>query len=244
MCMPQVWQTKDSFVYGLREQPKVVQKIVLVLWSLSGHEISAQTKIDIMQQAVAKCSKVSISCKEVQMPLLLDSGSEVSLICQAYFKEHLLPRIETPMGEKADSHAMFSLTVVNDGQLPIKMYTELDINFFALKVLNVGFLILEEPNSVLDRKHTKLPGLIGWNLILLAYQVFVGKYAGEIFNCFEFLGEVNPLLFSQLCLYYYAEIFKEHNLGVHSIYHQTSSGIQSTSSKSAHLAKKKSNMIG
>ena len=66
---------------------------------------------------------------------------------------------------------------------------------------------------------------------------------GEIFNSFECLREVNPLLFSQLCLYHYAKISKEHNLGVQAIYHQTSNDIQSTPSKLAHLAKKKSNKL-
>ena len=89
-----------------------------------------------MQQAIAKCPKVSIVCKGVQFPSLLDSGSEVSLIHQSDFKEHLLPRTEIPTGEKVDTHVLFNLTVVNDGQLPIKMYTTLDVNFLRLKVPN------------------------------------------------------------------------------------------------------------
>ena len=77
---------------------------------------------------------------------------------------------------------------------------------------NVSFLILEEPNRVLDKKHqTKLPGIIGWNLIWLAYKVFTEKYGGERFNSFKCLAEVNPLLFSQLCLYHYAECSVYHN---------------------------------
>ena len=43
----------------------------------------------------------------------------------------------------------------------------------------------------------------------------------ENFNSFKCLAGVNSLLFSQLCLYYYAEISKEHDYGVQSIYHQT-----------------------
>ena len=73
-----------------------------------------------MQWAVAKCPKVSISSKGVQISLLLDSGSEVSLICQSYFKENLLPRIETPAGEKADANILFNLMTANDGQLSAK----------------------------------------------------------------------------------------------------------------------------
>ena len=52
------------------------------------------------------------------------------------------------------------------------------------------------------------------------------------------MGGVNPFLFSQLCLYHYAEISKEHNFGVQSIYHKTDNGIQSNPCKLAHLAKK------
>ena len=101
----------------------------------------------------------------------------------------------------------------------MKAYIELDINFLGLKVPNVGFLILEEPNRVLDKKHqTKMPGITGWNLIWLTYKVFAEKY-GEHFDSFECLGGVNPLLFSQLCLYHYAEISKEHDYGVQFIYH-------------------------
>ena len=88
-------------------------------------------------------------------------------------------------------------------------------------MLNTGLLISEDPNGVLDRKHyTKLSGIIGWNLTWLAYQVLVHKHKQEIFNSFECLGAVNPILFSQLCLYHYDEISKDLNLGVQPIYHQ------------------------
>ena len=167
---------------------------------------------------------------------MLDSGSKVSVICQSYFKEHLLPRIETPAGEIADAHILFNLTAANDGQLPMKNYIKLDINFLGLKVLNVGFFILVELNRFLDKKHqTKLPGIIGWNLIWLVYKAFTEKYVGEKFNSFECLAGVYPLLFSELCLYHYAEVSKDHNYGVQSIYHQTVKDIKSTPSKLAKL---------
>ena len=105
-----------------------------------------------MQQSIKKCPKVSIYSKGVQIPLLLDSGSEVSLICQSNFKEHLMPRIETPTDEKVDAHVLFNVTEGNHGQLPMKMYTELDVNFLGLKVPNSDILILEEPYTLLDKK--------------------------------------------------------------------------------------------
>ena len=46
-----------------------------VLRPISSQGISAQDKVEIMQQAVAKCPKISISSMGVQIPSLLDSGS-------------------------------------------------------------------------------------------------------------------------------------------------------------------------
>ena len=74
------------------------------------------------------------------------------------------------------------------------------------------------------------------------YKVFVEQYGEGKFNFFEFLAGVNPLLFSQLCLYYYAEILKEHDYGVQSIFHQTDKDIASPR-KLANLAKKRSNHL-
>ena len=169
--------------------------------------ILAETKMEIMQCAVAKCPKVSISAHGIQIPSLLDSGSEVTLLQQLYFDQHIPPKIKLATGEKADAHCLFKLTVANDGQKPIKMYTELDLTFLGLKVPKVGILIAEEPNQVLDKKHqTRLPGIIGWNLIWLSYDVFVQKYWTTGFDSFICPEGVNPLLFSQLCVFYHSNV--------------------------------------
>ena len=115
--------------------------------------ILAGTKLEIMQHAVARSPKVCISAHGIQILSLLDLGSGVTLLRQAYFEKHLLPKIQEATGEKAKSHQLFYFTIVNDGQLPVKMYTELDINFLGLKVPNVGVLIIDDPSQVLDKKH-------------------------------------------------------------------------------------------
>ena len=117
-------------------------------------------------------------------------------------------------GEKANAHTLFRLTVANDGQMPIKVYTELDFTFWGLKVLNGGVLITEEPSQVLDKEHqTKLPGIAGWNLIWLSYNTFIEKYGTTGFDSFICPEGVNPLLFSQLCIFHYSDIPKEPNIG-------------------------------
>ena len=68
---------------------------------LRNTSISAKTKMEIMQHAVAKCPKVCISAHGIQIPSLLDSGSEVTLLRQLYFDQHILPKIKLAMGEQS-----------------------------------------------------------------------------------------------------------------------------------------------
>ena len=139
------------------------------------------------------------------------------LLRQSYFEKHLLPKIQVATSEKTDAHHLFHLMVANDGQLPVKMYMELDINFLALKVPNVGILIVEDPSQVLDKKHqSKLPGIVGWNLIWLSYNAFVEKYGASGFDSFVCPEGVNPLLFSQVCVYHHSNTNNSSVLGVSS----------------------------
>ena len=56
-----------------------------LIFQLKNVSILAETKIKIMQCAVAKCSKVCIITHGIQIPSLLESGSEVTLLQQSYF---------------------------------------------------------------------------------------------------------------------------------------------------------------
>ena len=56
-----------------------------MIWSISSQAISVQTKIDVMQCAIARCLKVYIMCKGIQAPFVLDSDTGVTLIRGSYF---------------------------------------------------------------------------------------------------------------------------------------------------------------
>ena len=43
-------------------------------------------------------------------------------------------------------------------------------------------------------------------MIKLAYQEFIKKYPVEVFNSFQCPQNIDPLLFSQLCVYYYMDV--------------------------------------
>ena len=129
------------------------------------------------------------------------------------FDQHILPKIKPATGEKADAHCLFKLTVANDGQMPIKMYTELDLTFLGLEVPKVGILIAEEPNQVLDKKHqTRLP----WYNRMESGCPMTCLYrnmAPQDLTHLYVLKEVNPSLFSQLCIFYHSNIWRNNTLG-------------------------------
>ena len=81
------------------------------------------------------------------------------------------------------------------------MYVELDLNFLGTVVQNIGILITQELSEPLDEHHkTKLPGIISWNQIKLAYQVFVQKYGLLSLKHFNCLMGIGPLIFTALCI--------------------------------------------
>ena len=84
------------------------------------------------------------------------------------------------------------------------MYVELDLDFVGIVVPKVGVLITQEPNELLDTYHkTKLPGVVSWNLIELAYEVFVKNYGVLCLENFDCPTGVRALLFSQLCVFHH-----------------------------------------
>ena len=147
-----------------------------------------------------------MGCGRKKIPSLLDSGSQVTLICQSFCEQEILPHIKPSDGEKAKAHQLFQLTAANNGKLLVSMYVELDLDFLGIVVPEVGVLITKEPNELLETCHkTKLPGMVGWDLIKLAYEVFVKIMVSLCLEHFDCPTGVSPLLFSQLCVYYHCK---------------------------------------
>ena len=173
---------------------------------ISSQQVSAQVKIKVIQRAMAACPKINMGCGRKMIPSLLDSGSQVTLICQSFFEQEILPHIKTSNGEKAKVHQLFQLTAANNGKFPVSMYVELDLDFLGIVVPKVGVLITQEPDELLETCHkTKLPDVVVWNLIKLAYQVFVKNYGVLCLENFDCPRGVSPLLFSQLCVYHHCK---------------------------------------
>ena len=128
-------------------------------------------------RAVAKCPKINLGYRGYQIPSLLDSGSDVSLIRQSYFNENLMHFVRAHSGEKSEVHTLFHLMAANDEQLPFTKYVELDLNFMGPIVPKVGILVLRDPNQLLDPRYwTRLPGVVGRNLVCLSFKQFIKLY--------------------------------------------------------------------
>ena len=68
---------------------------------------------------------------------------------------------------------LFSLFLTLSDSLNMACTIQLDLDFLGIVVPKVGFLNTKEPKKLLDECHkTKLLGIIGWDVIKLAYQVF------------------------------------------------------------------------
>ena len=79
---------------------KMRGRIVELIKSISSQNVSAQVKFDVMQKAVATCSKVNMGYGRKRIPSLLDSCSQVTLIHQSYFEQKFLPHIIPSSREK------------------------------------------------------------------------------------------------------------------------------------------------
>ena len=146
----------------------------------------------------------------------------MTLIKQSYFDENLMHLVREHSGEKSEAHTLFHFTVANNEKLPITKYVELDLNFMGLVVPRVGILVTKDPNQLLDPKHhTRLPGVVGWNLVYLAFKEFIKLYETTIFDSFNCPSGVSPLLFSQLCVYYYTDVCTIQASGIYIVLRNT-----------------------
>ena len=101
---------------------------------------------------MAKWSKVNITFMAENMPSLLDSGSMVSLMWQTYFNRYLSHSWDCRRSCDRGK-ILFDLNSANSGGIPLSRYVELDIEFSALEVPGIRFLITQNPNEVLDPEH-------------------------------------------------------------------------------------------
>ena len=112
-------------------------------------------------------------------------------------------------GELSEAHLLFRLSVANNGVMLILRYFKADKQLVGFSVPHVGFLIVRDPNSLLEPQcSTQLSGIVGCNLICLGCEEFGRIYCFKLFEKFNCSQEVHPVVFVQLCLFYHQEKLK------------------------------------
>ena len=105
-----------------------------------------------MQQAVAPCPEIVMSIKGKPTRSLLDSGSEVTLVNESYFKEHIEHWLLPSLGSYNNSHNLFSLRGVEEGHVPLSKHFECDIEVGGQIVHRVGILVKKDKIPLVDSK--------------------------------------------------------------------------------------------
>ena len=172
-----------------------------------------------MQQAVAPCPEIVMSIKGKPTRSLLDSGSEVTLVNESYYKEHIEHRLLPSSGSYNNSHNLFSLRGVEEGHVPLSKHFECDIEVGGQIVHRVGILVKKDKIPLVDSKgrKAKTPALLGSNIIRIAVNEFCETFGEDCLRLFECPKGISPLWFSTLCLYYYAHIHKKSGVGASSV---------------------------
>ena len=128
----------------------------------------------------------------------------VTLIREGYFTKHIQPLLKKSSSKMAEAHSLFWLSAANNEIMPVSKYFEADISILGFRIPWVGFLVVKDPNVLLEPQHnTQLPGVIGCNLIWLGCEEFERSFGCEAFEEFRCPESVHPVVFSQLCSHYH-----------------------------------------
>ena len=110
-----------------------------MLKELSCKSISNDNKLDIMHQAVAPCPEIIMSIRGKPTKSLLDSGSQVTLMNESYFKEHIEHWLLPSSGAYNNSHNLFNLKGVEEGHVPLTRHFKCDIEVGGQTVHRIVF---------------------------------------------------------------------------------------------------------
>ena len=161
----------------------------------------------IMEQAVAPFPEITMIIKGQKVRALLDMGSQVTLMNESYFLQNIQQLLPTVDKDHLNAHKLFNLKGVEDGCVPLTKYFSVDIQVGGRLVHDIGILVKKDNIPLTDSKgrSTRTPAILGCNLIRKGLEEFIRDHGGTCLEMFECPVGVDPLYFSTLCVYFYAE---------------------------------------
>ena len=169
--------------------------------------MSETERYNIMEQAVAPCPEIIMSIKGHRVRALLDMGSEVTLMNESYYAHNIEQLIPTVEQDQLNAHNLFNLKGVEDGCVPLTKYFAVDIQVGGRLVHDVGVLVKADTIKLTDSngKTTRAPAILGCNLIRKGLEEYIRDHGQTSLELFECPRGIDPLYFSTLCVYFYAE---------------------------------------
>ena len=164
-------------------------------------------RYNIMEQAVAPCPEITMIIKGQKVWALLDMGSQVTLMNESYFLQNIQQLLPTVDKDHLNAHKLFNLKEVEDGCIPLTKYFSVDIQVGGRLVHDISILIKKHYIPLTDFKgrSTRAPAILGCNLIRKGMEEFIRDHGETCLELFECPAGVDPLYFSTLCVYFYAE---------------------------------------
>ena len=184
-----------------------------MIFEVTSSSVQLNERRGILQQAIGMCPKVDLIFPgNKRLDSLLDGGSMVTLVTDSYYNKYL--KNDVKIKEHMNAHELFQLSTANSSSMECLKYFECDIDFLGLKVPRVGILVTKDPYKYIEKckipKH-RSPGVIGFNLVKLAYEEVIRTESIEIFENFDKPDKMNPLLFAQLSIYFWSKVRGVHN---------------------------------
>ena len=128
---------------------------------------------------IGQCPVVQVRLGGVGVPSLLDTGSMVTTVTQAFFEQHLKPQVE----EQLKSCNWLQLTAANGLEIPYLGYVELDVEVLGKILPQMGILVVKDPPAPhLQRRKNTVPGLLGMNIISRCYEELLQEHGNHLFS--------------------------------------------------------------
>ncbi len=134
---------------------------------VSGSPPEGTSRDRFLERAVGTCPMVDLKVRGVQVSCLLDTGSQVSTITEAFFREYLF-------GNESDvlsTSGWLKITAANGLDIPYLGYMELDVEVMGMTLPECGFLIVKETPSP-----SSMAVLIGMNIISKCRQIVHAEF--------------------------------------------------------------------
>ena len=169
--------------------------------------LTESERYTIMEQAVAPCPEITMIIKGQKVRALLNMGSQVTLMNESYFLQNIQQLLPTGDKDHLNAHKLFNLKGVEDGCVPLTKYFSVDIQVGGRLVHDIGILVKKDNIPLTDSKgrSTRTPAILGCNLIRKGLEEFIRDHGEMSLELFECPVGVDPLYFSTLCVYFYAE---------------------------------------